>query len=139
MDLQPFFKLLNDDDKRLLRPILISLPCFYTLISLYFPDFNCMNIISGIVITLGVTIIMTGIFYFQITFIDEYNRDTTSSMITCLLVFTTFIAILFGCLSNFSISLSMLFLRLLLPLISFLASVFLGVEKNPRKNNDTKT
>jgi|GEM_PF-1326107 hypothetical protein len=104
MDLQPFFKLLNDDDKRLLRPILISLPCFYTLISLYFPDFNCMNIISGIITTLGVTIIMTGIFYFQIAFIDEYNRDTTSSMITCLLVFTTFIAILCGCLSNFSIS-----------------------------------
>lgn len=104
MDLQPFFKLLNDDDRRLLRPILIATPCFYTFISLYFPEFSSMNIISGIIMTLGVTIIMTGIFYFQIAFIDEYNRDTISSMITCLLVFTAFSAILFGCLSSFSIS-----------------------------------
>lgn len=103
MDLQPFFKLLNDDDKRLLKPILISSPCFYTLMSLYFPEFNCINIISGIIITIGVTIIMTGIFYFQIVFIDEHNKDTRSSMITCLLVFTAFLAILFGCFSSFSI------------------------------------
>jgi len=104
MDLQPFFKLLGDNEKYLLKSILVSSPCFYTLISLFFPDFLHLNIISEIIIALGITIIMTGLFYFQVAFIEKYNKNTIFGLITSLLVFTNFFAILMGSISGFRVS-----------------------------------
>lgn len=104
MDLQPFFKLLGDNEKYLLKSILVSSPCFYTLISLFFPDFLHLNIISEIIIALGITIIMTGLFYFRVAFIEKYNKNTIFGLITSLLVFTNFFAILMGSISGFRVS-----------------------------------
>lgn len=99
-----FFKLLGDNEKYLLKSILVSSPCFYTLISLFFPDFLHLNIISEIIIALGITIIMTGLFYFQVAFIEKYNKNTIFGLITSLLVFTNFFAILMGSISGFRVS-----------------------------------
>ena len=104
MDLQPFFKLLGDNEKYLLKSVLISSPCFYTLISLFFPDFNNMNIISEMIIALGITIIMTGVFYLRLAFIAKNDKEITFGMTTFLLIFTNFFAILLGSLSGFHIN-----------------------------------
>lgn len=103
MELEPFFKLLNNNEKSILKSILISFPCFYTLITLYFPAFLNINIFGEIIIALGITVIMAGIIYFQISFIDDASEKITFGMLTSQLIFMNFFAILIGSLSGFHI------------------------------------
>ena len=103
MELEPFFKLLSTNEKSILKSILISFPCFYTQIALFFPEFLNINIGSEIIIALGVTVIMTGIIYFQIAFIDDSNEKSIFGMLTSQLIFMNFFAILIGSLLGFRI------------------------------------
>jgi hypothetical protein len=104
MELEPFFKLLNNNEKSILKSILISFPCFYTLITLYFPEFLNINIFGEIIIALGITVIMAGIIYFQISFIDDASEKIIFGMLTSQLIFMNFFAILIGSLSGFHIT-----------------------------------
>lgn len=104
MELEPFFKLLNNNEKSILKSILISFPCFYTLITLYFPEFLNINIFGEIIIALGITVIMAEIIYFQISFIDDASEKIIFGMLTSQLIFMNFFAILIGSLSGFHIT-----------------------------------
>lgn len=104
MELEPFFKLLNNNEKSILKSILISFPCFYTLITLYFPEFLNINIFGEIIIALGITVVMAGIIYFQISFIDDASEKIIFGMLTSQLIFMNFFAILIGSLSGFHIT-----------------------------------
>lgn len=104
MELEPFFKLLDNNEKSVLKSILISFPCFYTLIALYFPAFLNIHIVGEIIIALGVSVIMTGVIYFQIAFIDDATKKIIFGMLTSQLIFMNFFAILIGSLSGFRIN-----------------------------------
>lgn len=103
MDFKPFFNLFKANEKNLLKSVLISFPCFYLTIYLYFPSFIELDIFSTIMITLGVAVLMTTILYFNVVYLNDCKSSIIYGFITLLLVCATLVAISLGLFLGFNV------------------------------------
>lgn len=130
MDFKIFLSLLKNNEINLLKSTLISFPCIYFVAYLYFPYFIEFNLFSSTMITIGISTIMTMLFYFESVFLNKYNDSETYGFTLTLSIFTSLSAIILGIFCGFQLhTLYLLFIAISLSFLISIISFFFRRKK----------